>query len=242
MLIGDELFESRFDAYSVTRKTKYVTVKIKNTRYAIFDIPGLIENSENNMEENKREIYQAFYMIPNSVIVFIFTTSNGRINYQDIAAFKALNAAYDFYKKSLLFIVNNIPKERPDGYEYDVITLLIRALDIEFQDNVYFLDQIPRGENEEFRNSRDDLWEKVATRTSSVHEKKMDIILEKGQLKELEDKIKSLEEKLQNLHNAQAEKLQNQHNAQNETIKKLDNDVEQLRKTLERVMAKSTFK
>ncbi|CAF3433682.1 unnamed protein product, partial [Rotaria socialis] len=231
MLLGKEVFESRFDAHSVTRKTAYVALEKQTIHYAIFDIPGLIENSESNLEENKREIYRAFYMMPDSIIVFIFGTSGGRINCQDVAAFKAMNVAYGFDNKSLLLIVNNIPKERSDQYENEIITILIRALNIEFQDNVYFMDQIPRQNETELAESRDDLWEKVKTRESHLHNRKMDITLDKDRLKEVKKKLESLEEKLQILHEHQVH-----------SYEKLENDVEQIRKTLEGVMRKKKTK
>ncbi|CAF4883175.1 unnamed protein product, partial [Rotaria sp. Silwood1] len=101
----------------VTTVTESIEYTINNTTYVIFNIPGLIEAKQEQIDLNKQEINKAFQLCPNAVVIYVFGNQSGRIRNEDIVAFHALNNAYPFASKSLVLVVNGIPVDREENYE-----------------------------------------------------------------------------------------------------------------------------
>ncbi|CAF1210886.1 unnamed protein product [Adineta ricciae] len=118
VVLGRDVFEHECSSSSVTHETEFEDYTVGNSSYAVFNIPGLIEADQEAVDRNKAEIYKAFQQRPNSVIAFVFTGgSGGRIRDEDVIAFKAIHAAYNFQSDSLLLIVNDLPLNRSPKYE-----------------------------------------------------------------------------------------------------------------------------
>ncbi|CAF5057777.1 unnamed protein product, partial [Rotaria sp. Silwood1] len=118
VVLGRDVFEHGCSASSVTHETEFEDYAVGNASYAVFNIPGLIEADQEAVDRNKTEIYKAFQQRPNSIVAFVFTGgSGGRIRDEDVVAFKAIHAAYNFQPESLLLIVNDLPLNRSPKYE-----------------------------------------------------------------------------------------------------------------------------
>jgi len=118
VLIGQEVFKHEVKSRAVTTETEYKESVINGQKYAVYNIPGLIEFNQDHIERNKREIDRAFKQHPYAVVVYVFGTGNGgRIGLEDSISFTAINEAYPLGEKSLVYIVNQIPKTREREYE-----------------------------------------------------------------------------------------------------------------------------
>jgi hypothetical protein len=164
VVLGRDVFEHECSSSSVTHETEFEDYTVGNASYAVFNIPGLIEADQAAVDRNKAEIYKAFQQRPDSVVAFVFTGgSGGRIRDEDVIAFKAINAAYNFHAESLLLIVNDLPLNRSPTYEGKTA---IKLKDLVNFPNVQicFLDRIT---NTQLRNS-----EPIGSASSNTNEKK----------------------------------------------------------------------
>lgn len=128
VLLGREAFLHEFSPSSVTHVIEYEEINIGYYNFAIFNIPGLIEAEQERIDLNKKEIDKAFVQRPNSIILFVFGQTGGRIKEEDIVAFNAINAAYPFKDGSLVLAVNGLPKKRSNDYEGTTTVLLQKLL------------------------------------------------------------------------------------------------------------------
>lgn len=203
ILLGRDFFEHECSSSSVTHATESEDYAVGEASYAIFNIPGLIEDDQAAVDRNKTEIYKAFQQRPNSVVGFVFTGgAGGRIRDEDIVAFKAINAVYEFQPESLLLIVNDLPPRRPPKYEGETSIKLERLLHIPHV-QVCFLDRINNRDSKEREQLRIKLMDAIIQFTPHVHEKHGDIQLTVDIVKTLTDESKrqqkDFEEKLAKL-------------------------------------------
>ncbi|CAF1525792.1 unnamed protein product, partial [Didymodactylos carnosus] len=118
ILLDRDVFKHDCNPGSVTHATEFEDIHIGESNYSIFNIPGLIEADQQRIDLNKCEIHKAFQLRPNSIIIFVFGGgSGGRINDEDVIAFRSINKAYDFTRKSLLLFVNDLPNGRKSEYD-----------------------------------------------------------------------------------------------------------------------------
>ncbi|CAF3872328.1 unnamed protein product [Rotaria sp. Silwood1] len=164
VVLGRDVFEHGCSASSVTHETEFEDYAVGNASYAVFNIPGLIEADQEAVDRNKTEIYKAFQQRPNSIVAFVFTGgSGGRIRDEDVVAFKAIHAAYNFQPESLLLIVNDLPLNRSPKYEGETTIRLEGLVNIP-NVRICFLDRITKTE---LRSS-----ERVGSANSNASEKK----------------------------------------------------------------------
>ena len=144
ILLGRDAFTHESTAEAVTTKTEFHEVTFEEATYAIFNIPGLIEAKQAQINTNKQEIDKAFKQCPNAVIIYVFGNQNGRIRREDAIAFNALNDAYPFQDKSLVLVVNCIPPPNRRGKDYEGKTIvdLRELLKLKGWQNTCFLDDI----------------------------------------------------------------------------------------------------
>ncbi|CAF4014283.1 unnamed protein product, partial [Rotaria sp. Silwood1] len=115
--LGEEAFkhETRMNACTLT--TEYRAARIGDKQYAVYNIPGFIEADQERIDHNIREIDAAFIGHPTAVIVFVLGVGNGgRIINEDIVAFNAINKAYRFGEKSIIFVLNQLDKNKVNDY------------------------------------------------------------------------------------------------------------------------------
>jgi hypothetical protein len=164
VILGRDVFEHECNSSSVTHETEFEDYTVGNASYAVFNIPGLIEADQEAVDRNKAEIYKAFQQRPSSVVAFVFTGgSGGRIRDEDVIAFEAINAAYNFHAESLLLIVNDLPLNRSPTYEGKTAMKLEGLLNIP-NVRICFLDRIA---NTQLRNS-----ERIGSASSNNNEKR----------------------------------------------------------------------
>ncbi|CAF1302717.1 unnamed protein product [Rotaria magnacalcarata] len=129
ILMDYERFNEDFRPTSVTLQTENHQLEVSDgTRLNIYNLPGLIEANADRIDSNKREIQKAFAQCPNSIALFVWGHNNGRIQNDDIIAFNALNKAYQFPPRSLAFVVNNLPANRPAQFDGAFIVALADVL------------------------------------------------------------------------------------------------------------------
>jgi hypothetical protein len=188
ILLGREVFKHQCSASSVTHVTKFETCSVGNLSYAVFDIPGLIEDNQAAIDRNKHEIYKAFEQRPNSVVAFVFTGgSGGRLKDEDLVAFRALHKSYDFKPESLVLIINDLLPDRDPDYAGTTIIRLEGLLNIP-KLKVCFLDRI----NTKIPDEREKLCMQlvefiVGQCKPTFHTKNIDIQLHVDEIKELKE-------------------------------------------------------
>ena len=162
MLLRRDCFKHEYSCESVTHVTEFQEVMVDKVPFAIFNIPGLVEADQVRINLNKQEIDKAFTQRPHSVIIFVFGQQHGRVRDEDIVAFNAINKAYPFQQKSLIFVVNGLRKKRPATYDAQTLTSLQKLLEetkINVNErNICFLDEI----NEENQSERNILTERLS--------------------------------------------------------------------------------
>ncbi len=130
ILLGRNHFVHEESVTSVTTTTDFTTWQ---ESFHIFDIPGMVESDERNIERNKKEIERAFQICPNSRIMFVCTGAvGGRLRSQDVVAYKVLSRAYQFNPRSVVFVINKLAKKTASDAKYRTcaIDLLRKVLEL----------------------------------------------------------------------------------------------------------------
>ncbi|CAF1657935.1 unnamed protein product [Adineta ricciae] len=219
ILLGREQFVHKFSSSSITHETEFVEINIGYYKLTIFNIPGLIEASQERIDLNKKEIDRAFALRPNSIIVFIFGQQNGRIKDEDVTAFNAINTAYPFKPESLVLVINGIPKKRPSDYEGEAIVLLQQLL----KDN-----------QNERQHLKEKLLQIIVEHSPSKHEKQ-------GEIETILDRLKGAQREIRTQHDQfrkERENFQKQidesQRVLNETIANHQSETQSLQRAIER--------
>ncbi|UJR18585.1 hypothetical protein I4U23_005492 [Adineta vaga] len=151
---------------------------------------------EINALSNKKQEYGLIILVfeqsPTSVVMFVWTQVDGRPKPDDIIAFKALQEAYKFSLKSVMFVINNIPSKRSPTYEGRFITLLKKTLNpipISLED-MFFLDNLNYDDNEKFNVVRNRLLHFIAQHHENKQQIQTDIIVKSNELIMLRGAIK----------------------------------------------------
>lgn len=132
---------------------------------------------------NKREIEKAFEICPNSIIIYVFGTQNGRIRNEDIIA---LNDAYSFKDKSLIFVINGISRQnRSSNYQGETITYLKSIFGKSMSNSLCFLDYIDPNNSIERDQLREILMKDSCRLIPNIHEKQHEIQLQTDQINAL---------------------------------------------------------
>ena len=144
LMIGHEKFKSEFRREAVTTSVESHHIDTGSSDLVIYNMPGLIATDQEGIDRNKREIIKAFEQCPVSVVIFVWTHVDGRPQPNDVIAFKALQEAFRFSSRSLIFLVNNGLCKRPSTYEGRFLVLLEKVLDpmpVSLED-IFFLDTL----------------------------------------------------------------------------------------------------
>jgi hypothetical protein len=196
ILLESETFSHKFAPGAVTTKTEQAETSFGEHTFAIFNIPGLIEADQTQIDRNKEEIDKAFLQQPNSLILFVFGEQGGRIRNEDVVAFQAINKAYQFKMESLVIIFNNLPKDRDSDYEGAVITCLRDTLKLNF-DKICFLDRINKSSSTEREGLRKTILGTIVKLKPKVHRKQQEIELQISMVKQLKEHIKQLNDQFE---------------------------------------------
>lgn len=114
LLLGKQAFESAFSATSVTDHNGFELFVHEGTPYLLYDVPGLLEADEENIARNKEAIQDAIADRPaaSTVVLFVFGHQNGRLNADDLVAYKAVTDYLETLDDvSHAVVVNSIPAE-----------------------------------------------------------------------------------------------------------------------------------
>ncbi|CAF3463102.1 unnamed protein product, partial [Rotaria sp. Silwood2] len=237
VLLREEAFVHKFSAESVTHETELKTLIIDdsigaNVTYGVFNIPGLIENNQQRIDLNKKEIEKAFRQCPTSIIIYVFGQQNGRIRDEDVVAFNAINSAYPLDKRSLIFVVNGLPTSRAKDYEGSV-TVLLQKLTNTFGISVCFLDQIDTTNEQEKMSLRAKMLQIIVDKTPQYHAKQHDIHLQLDEMNNLKDIIKNLRQAFDKQKQQFQEEIQQQQNRYNELKTQQKTETAYLQKLIE---------
>jgi len=198
ILLQKEQFRHELSPTAVTKETELETVNLQGAngnaiRAAIFNIPGLIDNDQEAIEKNKREIDKAFQLRPVSIIVYVFGVVGGRIRDEDIVAFKALDVAYKINRDSLCFVVNDLPPpgpERSTDYEGQTVALLKALLKID-NPRVAFCDRlVPKTDPAGRARILANLCEVIVKCVPKHHKKEKEIMLRADEILKLKKRNK----------------------------------------------------
>jgi hypothetical protein len=198
LFLRTEQFVHKNAPHAVTTTTEFSEIEIGGTLFLIFNIPGLIEADQNQIERNKKEIDKAFVECPNSIVFYVFGHENGHIRAEDIIAFQALNQSYAFELDSLAFIINSVPSEREVSWVGVTIMLLEEMLKMKVRSNICFLDHVNTSNDAAKQDLRGKLLAVMETKRPKAHTKKQDIHLQVDEMKflkkELKDRLKLFEQ------------------------------------------------
>ncbi|CAF1113730.1 unnamed protein product [Didymodactylos carnosus] len=229
ILLGEDRFQHAYRPTAVTRKTDSAELTIGDTTYAIFDIPGLIEAKQEQIDLNKTEIEKAFQQRPLSIILFVFRSCGGRILDEDLIAFRAINEAYQFNLTSLIFVLNNLDPKRDSEYEGQTTALLQEILELK-QIKLCFLDHIDVRDNEARENYRNELALFILYCTPNTHTKRHQIKLHADNMKQLKQKMKQMQLDFQEqiaLRQQEIKELQIEYNTYKKSIETEINNLKQ---------------
>ncbi|CAM4818186.1 unnamed protein product [Rotaria magnacalcarata] len=196
ILLGREVFKHECSPSPVTHATEFQAYTADGDSYAVFNIPGLLEDDQDAVDRNKQEIYKAFQQSPNSVVGFVFTGgSGGRIKSEDLIAFNAIHKTYNFKQESLVIIINDLPSDRPKTYESETTIKLERLLKIP-NVKVCFLNHINTRDAGECEELCKELVEFIIVQCEPhIHEKVADIQLNVDVISQLKEELRQQERK-----------------------------------------------
>ncbi|CAF4654371.1 unnamed protein product, partial [Rotaria socialis] len=233
MIIGYERFETDHRREAVTTTVESHRINAGPSDLLIYNVPGLIESHQEEIDRNKREIVKAFEQSPMSVVIFLWTPVNGRPQPDDIIAFKALKEAYKFPSKSLIFVLNNIPSQRPPTYEarfFALLTKMLNPMPISLED-MFCLDTLNSEDNDEFSITRGRLIHFIAEHHEKEQKLQANIIVRSNELRMLREAVKK--QYLEVEENKQALELQ---------IKQMTNEYKAVRRGQEKRYHDLVFK
>ena len=233
VLLGQEAFVHIVAPRAVTTQTEFKEINLGNETYAIFNVPGLIEADQQRIEMNKSEIDKAFRERPTSLILYVFGSQGGRIRDEDVVAFNALNKAYPFDPKSLMLVVNGLPKDRPKNYEGEVVVLLEQLIKMPCR-SLCTLDTINKNDPHEKQKLKNKLLQIIVERTAHVHEKKQDIDLRSEDVRKGKEEIKALQAAFRQNIQMYEEKIREQQIVYDNMFNTIRNENEQMRRLIER--------
>ncbi|CAF0853513.1 unnamed protein product [Didymodactylos carnosus] len=199
ILIGSQRFKAAFRTRAVTLETEHHRIRAEGINFRIYNIPGLIEIDRDGINRNKREIMRAFDECSNSIVLFVWSNVGGRVQQDDVIAFKALNEAYQFPQNSLGFVVNNLPPEREDDYDGEFTAEVVELLTpLEFfVEDFVFVDKLDSNKEEskdKFKQARFQLLNLILSHKPTEQKKHTDIKLEADKINELRLEVQSQQE------------------------------------------------
>lgn len=185
IIIGYERFENDFRREkTATTITEYHRINTGSSDLIIYNLPALIQSNQEKIEKNKKEIIEVFKQCSTSVVIFVWTPVDGRPQPDDIIAFKALYQALKFSAKSLIFVINNLPKKRSSTFEgrfLALLKLMLHQIPITLED-IFFLDNFKWKDNDQFNIVRDRLLHCIAQHHENKQRLYGDIIVEYSEL------------------------------------------------------------
>jgi len=188
MIIGQDRFETDCRRESVTTTTEYHRITTGPSDLLIYNVPGLIESHQETIERNKREIIKAFKQCPISVVIFVWTQVDGRPLPDDIIAFRALQQAFQFSNKSLMFVVNKVPSKR-EGIFLAFLTQILNTMSISLED-IFCIETLNPDENDKLDFTRDRLLHFIAQHHEKEQRMYGDIIVQYNELAALRKALK----------------------------------------------------
>ncbi|CAF1618075.1 unnamed protein product [Rotaria magnacalcarata] len=197
VILGEEAFkhETRMNACTLT--TEYRAARIGDKQYAVYNIPGLIEADQDRINLNIREIDAAFIGHPTAVIVFVLGVGNGgRIGNEDIVAFNAINKAYRFDEKSIIFVINQLDKDKVNDYKSSAKEKLNKLLNLTVR-HLCVVPKIGASSSNEKKAIQSELLAAIKLVPAKMHKKEQDITLLLTELSGLKNQIVELQKKFE---------------------------------------------
>jgi len=136
-LLNDAIFESEERSVAVTSKLEFKKIKIEDTTYKIYNIPGLLEDDEKKVEMNKKAIMAALDNKEEVYVFYMLTVEGGRLRSNDLDAYKAFSNAYEVKTTSFAFLVNKY-----DNKEQLKPSIIHRIQTVMSNSSVHFLPKV----------------------------------------------------------------------------------------------------
>lgn len=189
VILNRQKFKHELRPRSVTSYTENAPLIVGKNVIEVFNIPGLIENDPELISRNKTEIAKAFQQQPFCVICFVFSSQGGRIRNEDVVAFHALDKAYHLERRSLCFVVNDVPAIRCSDYEGETVGELLSIPADQLR--VCFCDPLAANDVAWQRKMRSRLLDVLVECIPTKHEKHQNIELHRDEVNKLKDSIAS---------------------------------------------------
>lgn len=196
ILLNEDYFRHDCSPSSVTHLTEWKDFRANKRNYVVFNIPGLIENNQEAIERNKKEIQRAFEKIPYAIIIPVFLGgAAGRLREEDLVAFNVLNNAYKFEHESLLFVINDLPSTRQPFYEGQMHAKLQELVNVKNL-KVCFLNRINTSNAWQRAYLRKQILGGIVLCTPVAHRKHDEVVLLVDRLKKLETQMKEKQDEM----------------------------------------------
>lgn len=188
-------FDSEFKPTAVTTETEQEIIGIYGKTFSIFNVPGLIEDDQERIDLNKKEIEKAFQRCPNSIVIFVWApNTGGRVSPNDGIAFSALHQAYEYQPTSVIYVINNVPSNRPSTYDAAFLVQIEQALSRNglhiTPDDSVFVEWTDFHNLEKRRAVQQKLFRSIVRHKPETYVKKNEIIVETARVKALIQEFK----------------------------------------------------
>jgi GTPase SAR1 family protein len=198
LLIDEQIFDSEFRPEACTTLSSHHSFNRNRSNYTIWNVPGLIEVDQKSIDGNKEEINRAFLENSYAYVIFVWTEKSGRLQYDDIIAFNALNEAYRFPAQSVMFVFNNIPSDRNPEYDERLKFTLSKMLNT-FDSAVkrmLFLEKINTEDKKHTWEQHYALWQFIKGHHADEQKRHGEIMLEVDQIAKLRMTLSDIEKKI----------------------------------------------
>ena len=240
LLIGEDIFESKCTPEGVTKVTETYKISCGGMfDFLIYDIPGMIDADQDDIENNKKEIEKAFNNCPESIVIFAFRETGGRAQLDDIIAFKALQASYRFPPNCLMFVLNNIPADRPTEFDGKFMVTVSKLLPLAGISNetMFFLQTLNRNNSEEREDQRLKLFTFLSKRKPELQQKYQEIILRIDEINKHKAALRKQQVESEALNAALRREIEQKTKEQEAMRKQADIDLQKLKAEIKRLEA-----
>jgi len=144
-LLDDEVFASEERSIAVTSKLEFRKILIEDVTYKIYNIPGLLEDDEEKVKNNKKAIMASLDNKEEVYVFYMLTVEGGRLRSNDLDAYRAFSKAYEVKTTAFAFLVNKYENKETlkPSITHRIQTVLSNS-------NVYYLPKVA----ESFENDK----------------------------------------------------------------------------------------
>jgi len=103
---GDKIWDSKVSITAVTTTIGYKDLKVGLSVYRFYNIPGIMEDDEKNVQENINKMKEVLNEEGTTLLIYVLVLQSGRLNSNDCQVINTLKDSYNLEGKNFLYLIN----------------------------------------------------------------------------------------------------------------------------------------